>query len=223
MQSKHIGIAGIAKCSTPNMPHTVASELLCGNLARILFLPVPPSFIVQDNENLPHHVSLNFAVAGESLPPVDPIAVVSHDPILACGIVLFDIWIGNKDRHNGNMAFDAQTRTITLFDHSHAFLAGQDPTQWLNDNQDSIGIGNHCLVPHISNIKPFIAWNQKVSQIPEFFILEAVRECVKVGFPAELENVCASHLLERRKKLLDLIKRNSGLFRAANPSSFAEL
>jgi hypothetical protein len=37
----HVGVAGIAKCSTEELPYTVANELICSNLARILYYSYP--------------------------------------------------------------------------------------------------------------------------------------------------------------------------------------
>jgi hypothetical protein len=49
-----------------------------------MMLPIPPSFLIE-KEGKPHHVSLNFNLAGQSLPPVDAAAMVSAHPKLAVG------------------------------------------------------------------------------------------------------------------------------------------
>jgi hypothetical protein len=70
MQSMHVGVAGLAKCALPAQPYAVVNELICGHLAHALLLPIPPGFIIE-HEDKPYHVSLNFNLAGEDLPPVD--------------------------------------------------------------------------------------------------------------------------------------------------------
>lgn len=219
----HVGVAGVAKQSPQERPYAVASELLCGNLARILLLPVPPSFIIENDTGIPHHVSLNFALAGENLPPVNPAAVVAHDNALACGIVLFDIWMGNSDRHAGNLAFDTTTNVVTIFDHSHAFLSDQDAAAWLTRTENNIAIGGHCLAPHVRDVTDFVPWAQKISQVPEYYIRGLVSECVKVGLPAAMVDPCVAHLMTRRNQLLQLIKDNAALFHAADPTAIAAL
>jgi hypothetical protein len=93
-QSFHVGVAGVAKGNAAGLPFVVTNELLCGHLARVLLPPVPPGFII-DHNGTPHYVSLNFNLAGEDLPPADPGAIANARPDLACGIVLFDIWMVN--------------------------------------------------------------------------------------------------------------------------------
>ena len=36
-------------------------------------------------------------------------ACLHHLPVLSAGIILFDIWIANPDRHNGNLHVDRRT------------------------------------------------------------------------------------------------------------------
>jgi hypothetical protein len=85
--SLHIGIAGVAKAASPGLPFSVANELICGHLARAILLPVPPGFIIEDG-GIPHHVSLNFNLAGHNLPPADAAAVVANHSRLATGILV---------------------------------------------------------------------------------------------------------------------------------------
>src|SRR5262249_23482686 len=116
--SFHVGVAGIAKGASVDLPYVVANELLCNLLARSIFLPTPPGFIIEHN-NQPHYVSLNFNLAGHDLPPADAAALVANHPRLACGIVLFDMWVVNDDRHGRNIVFDTASNKVEVFDHSH--------------------------------------------------------------------------------------------------------
>ena len=90
MAANHVGVAGLAKGANQDQPFAVANELVCGNLAQAIRLPIPPGFIV-DWEGQPYYVSLNFNLAGEDLPPADIVNLVARKADLACGIVLFDI------------------------------------------------------------------------------------------------------------------------------------
>src|SRR5438128_655766 len=119
MASLHVGVAGVAKAANAGEPYAVASELICGYLARAVLLPIPPGFIIE-NAGVKHHVSLNFNLAGQALPPANAAAIVANHPSLAWGIVLFDVWVLNGDRHNGNIAYDQPSNRVQIFDHSHA-------------------------------------------------------------------------------------------------------
>jgi len=213
MQSVHIAVAGVAKKATAGMPHSVAAELICGNLARSLLLPTPPSFIVEDSVGTPHHVSLNFALSGQNLPPADPSALVAAHHGLACGIVVFDAWIVNPDRHNANLAFDQSTGKVMIFDHSHAFIgASSNVDDWLSTNAGQLGVGGHCLCPHLKDAVPMKAWLDRINAIPEFYVRDVIAESVSVGLPAGTATACSDFLLARRDQLLTLLKRNPGMF-----------
>ena len=120
-QSFHVGVAGIAKGSSPWPSFIVDNDLICRDYAQIFLLPIPPGFII-DHNGTPHYVSLNFNLSGEDLPPADPGMIASDHPELACGIVLFDVWIVNGDRHRGNIAHDRTTNRVQISDHSHCLF-----------------------------------------------------------------------------------------------------
>ncbi len=101
----HIGIAGIAKPNSAALPLVVANELVCGLLAKAILLPSPPGFIIEHNSQ-PYYVSLNFNLAGVALPPADVKKLVASQPELASGVLLFDAWVANGDRHRANIAYD---------------------------------------------------------------------------------------------------------------------
>ena len=202
-------MAGIAKGNSPGLPFIVANELLCGHLARVLLLPIPPGFIIDHNGTL-HYVSLTFNLAGEDLPPADPGAIASTHPELACGIVLFDVWIVNGDRHRGNIAHDRTTNRVQIYDHSHAFFAnGPDH---LTAVEDQLGIGGHCLVGELQSLAGMQRWQDRICSIPEFYIQEVVAAAAEVGLSINQVNFCASYLLRRRDKLLDLVKQHRANF-----------
>src|SRR5262245_35107395 len=104
MASVHVGVAGVAKPANPGVPYALAAELICGGLARAVMLPIPPTFFIENN-GTKYHVSLNFNLAGQQLPPANPAALMASHHALAWGIVLFDIWVLNDDRHANNLAF----------------------------------------------------------------------------------------------------------------------
>jgi hypothetical protein len=216
MGSRHVGVAGVAKKATEDQPFAVANELICGYLARVLLLPVPPGFVVE-REGEPYYVSLNFNLAGQSLPPANPRRLVEDHPRLACGIILFDCWILNHDRHPENLAYDTISRRVQLFDHSHAILPAGMGGEWLDHNRDRLGIGGHCLKSEITSLDGMRYWYDRINAVPEYYIEEVVRAAAEVGLPTELVGSCTDFLLERRRNLLTLVAAHRGEFQQLQP------
>lgn len=211
-QSVHVGIAAVAKCATNDSPLIVANELICNHLARAILLPCPPGFVIRKEEK-PYFVSLDFNLAGQSLPPVDAAKIIEKYEELAWGIILFDIWVVNPDRHKKNISFNTLSGKIQIYDHSHAFMgASKDPKQQIETNKDSLGIGRHCLAREVTCIDFAKKWADKIQAVPEFYIREVLASAKEVNLPDEVENFCVDNLLKRRKNLLTLIENNKGTF-----------
>ena len=207
MASVHVAVSGVAKTSTPDLPLAVVNELICADLARAVKLPIPPSFLVHDKEAKPYHVSLNFHLSGEDLPPADAAAIATDFPELACGVILFDMWVCNGDRHAYNIAYDKTLRQVTLFDHSHALLHGQHGQNFLENLRSQPAIGGHCLASQIKRVDGFGTWQDRINSVPEFYIREAVHQTVDLGLmTSELAQFATDYLLDRRKRLPELIQ-----------------
>lgn len=206
MQSIHVGVAGVAKAAMTGMPYAVSNELICGYLARAILLPVPPGFLINKG-GVPHHVSLNFNLAGQDLPPADASAIVAAHPRLAWGILLFDAWVVNFDRHCGNISFDQASNQVQVFDHSHAFCH-TNLQQHLNANVTSLGIGGHCLAPEVVDTAGFDEWHTRIMCVPEFYIREVVSAAVGAGLPPSEVQFCTDYLLARRQNLRSIFEAN---------------
>lgn len=211
MQSLYVGVNGIAKCATPDLPHVVSSELVCNQLARAILLPAPPGFVIE-HDGKPYYASLDFNLSGQDLPPAIPSSVVLNQPNLACGIVIYDTWIVNPDRHTGNIAYDQAKNKVQVYDHSHALFYGEDFASYLDNNRDEIGIGDHCLLPEITDLNGFIMWNERINSIPDYFIREVILSAVDVGLPEDKVQYCADYLIERRRRLMDLLRKDQSIF-----------
>ena len=222
MQSELVGLAGIAKGNPHGMVLTVANEYICGNLGRCACLPIPPAALVEKNGEV-FHVSLDFNLSGQRLPPADPAAVVAVDPVLACGIVLFDIWIVNGDRHNRNLSFDQGTQRVQLFDHSHALLQGQDTIAYLQQNRDRLGIGAHCLAPHLTSLAGMRPWFDRFNAIPDFYVAETIETAKGLGLSEALEQPVKDYILERRGRLIELVDANRASFPLVPPDLWDQL
>jgi hypothetical protein len=203
-----VGVAGIAK-NPQNVPNVVANELICASFGRVLLLPIPPGFIIDHNG--PCYVSLNFNLAGQDLPPADAVALLAQHPRLCTGIILFDVWMLNSDRHTQNLAFDKSTNKCQIFDHSHAFF--QNPgRQHLESQKGQIGIANHCLASEATALEGFEEWIARIQAIPKFYIVEIVAAAVDVGLPAADKDYCAEFILDRRTRIKELIVAHKAHF-----------
>jgi hypothetical protein len=212
----HVGVNGVAKKADAGLPFLVANELICARLARLLGLPIPPSFVVE-KDGEPYHVSLNFHLAGEALPPVDPVALVAEHPELACGVVLFDAWIVNMDRHRQNLAFDTYSKAVTLFDHSHSFYYGQQPQTYLANAASSLSIGGHCLAQELTSASNFSTWLRRLAEIPRFQLEDAVHDAIIDPFTTADANFALEFLLDRRDRLAGLLSAAGAIFPKVQP------
>lgn len=208
--TRHVGVHGIAKPDLPDHPCALANELICAELGRALRLPIPPGFIVQREQTNeppePHFVSLKFLYAGENLPPADVDAIVEKHGHLAAGIVLFDNWVCNADRHDENLAYDEEANRIILFDHSHALMSGMHGRVKLESMEDRLVMTGCCVPSKLKTIASFQEWHLRILDLPEYYVRETVGDGVGLGMDNSDAKFLTDFLLRRREKLLDLVK-----------------
>jgi hypothetical protein len=106
--SYFVDLSAVAKQNCGKAPYCVPNEYICGQLGRFLGLPVPPvGIMTTDSEGKDVWIaSLDFNFRGLTLPPVDPDACARELAWLSTGLIVFDILIGNLDRHPFNFAVD---------------------------------------------------------------------------------------------------------------------
>lgn len=140
-------VHGVIKENSLGAPHLVANEFICGRLALLIGLPVPPGVIVKlDGEKL-GYASMRFGARGETPPPIFPADLTRDLPELALKIVTFDCWVANTDRHESNLAYSRALIPPMIFDHDKALLAGRG-LERLDELKDTV-ILDGCLVEHI--------------------------------------------------------------------------
>jgi len=209
-QSVHVGVAAIAKRNIAGQPYIVPNELICAALASACRLPIPPGFLVK-HEDQSAFVSMNFNLSGENLPPADPDAIVAAHPSVAWGITLFDVWVCNLDRHNGNLSYNVATNTPQIFDHSHA-LFGQGGRAHLEAQMDALAIGGHCLAGRLTTLSMADEWLARICAVPEFYVRSVCAEVDTLGVAEGESAWVADFLLERRTKIKALVNANRGQF-----------
>lgn len=200
-EASHVGVAGVAKCNGTTAPCAVANELICADLARAIRLPCPPGFLV-NRDGTPYFVSLNFNLAGEDLPPVNPAEVVAAHPRLSTGVLVFDAWVMNFDRHKRNLAYDRDSKRLQVFDHSHALANGL-----VNKNADLPPLyGSHCLAGTIDTTDHFSEWFDRIRQVPDFYIIEAADMALQYGYEANDIDDIKTLLLQRRVDIAQIVR-----------------
>jgi hypothetical protein len=210
--SIHVGMATVAKKANGTEPNIVINELFCNLLARGLFLPCPPGALIE-NANEDYFCSLNFNLAGQSLPPSPIPVVVANCPVLCWGVLLFDVLVMNPDRHNKNLSYDRTNRRIQIFDHSRAFLPIKTTIESaIADNTGKLGFQAHCLKLEISTMDGFDFWVARIKALPDYFIEEAVSEICAIGYPNDKKSLTIDFIRSRRNSIDTIIQNNIAEF-----------
>ena len=201
-------LTGVAKTNVAAAPYAVANEFICGRLGFMIGLPIPPGVIVVSDDNQLAYVCLRFGLKGERPPPAIPNELAADNPSIAAGVIAFDVWIGNGDRHNGNIAYSRGLLPVVVFDHSHALLgyaAGQG-VKTLADNVDQPLLAG-CLLPHIESGAAIRRWTDRIGALHDDLIAEVCNCLVRPGGLTKDEaDAAASFLCKRKVGLYDRIK-----------------
>jgi hypothetical protein len=221
-------ISAVAKCNSPAVPYCVPNELICAAIGRFIGLPIPPCGLIHAPTAAvtTWFASLDFNLAGDSLPPVDPVRCFNELPRLSAGLLLFDVLIGNCDRHRGNFAvdFSVQPPRMSVFDHGHALFgyeAGKAADR-LRDLRCRLSITGgaytkghrHCLLDIIKTDDDFGDWISRIRSIPDFLVADLCQDAVGIG-ATEAESQLASDFLKyRRDNMRDIISNHQSEFRA---------
>jgi hypothetical protein len=215
--------------NTGNCHFTVANEFICARLGSFLGLPIPPFALLQQKGRTDVWFgSIDYNLTGQSLPPIDSADCVAEFPALSTGIVLFDVWIANTDRHTGNLNMDqipGKPARLNVFDHSHALFrfdgevrANQLINQFAITEKTEAGANRHCLLDDLNTADFFEDWHKKFDQMPDYLIEETCATTVEAGILSSTESTTAIKFLKTRKSnLRDLIKQNRKEFKSIDP------
>jgi len=186
---------------------------------------VPPGAIVEDGKT--HEkwfASLDFNLVGEDLPPVTAARCAKELPELSTGLLLFDSFICNPDRHARNLAvnFLATPPTMSVFDHGHALLGdaagGVERLAGfvgrLGMTGGSVSEGHpHVLLDHLGTSEYFEGWLGRIEGLPDYVVRGACDDVVGLGINTEEAGRIADFLLARRKQLRTIVSDNHQEFR----------
>jgi hypothetical protein len=218
LEAWNVGITTRAKRGGQDSPFAIANELIALRLGKAIGLPIPDGFVIwRDDE--PYFASMNFNLDEWNLPPADVVAVATDTVDMACGVLVFDCWIVNNDRHHLQLHYDKTKKALYLFDH-HLALYGIEGFSRLMKNVNSLGVRFHCLIQEITNLMYVNQWIERIAAIPKYYIREAVREGAYVGVPPVDISSYVDFLCERRAKLRELIIAHRQQFSKAQSDLF---
>jgi hypothetical protein len=135
------------------------NEIVASNLARALGLSAPAGAIVRNDDGHLYFVSLRFG-GGVAPPPVIPPTLYASFPSTCAGIVAFDTWIGNIDRHIGNLAIDGPA--VALFDHGLCLGGKEMPDTVIASADHAI---THCLYSELTTAKDLRVWIDRITTL----------------------------------------------------------
>jgi hypothetical protein len=206
-----VGVLAQAKRSETN-PYEIANEIIGLRLGQALNLPIPPGVVVTEGGQQ-FFCSMFFGGSGHQLPPADAEQVAIAHSHLAVGIVLFDCWICNPDRHDGNISLNETTQEITLFDHGHSLLGDHGDVYQQYANR--LCIDNHCVAAELRAFSGFDDWLDRICDIPRWYVKEIVHDATVIGVSDEQADLLSIFLLARREQLRSLFhagQNNKTLF-----------
>jgi len=203
--------------------YCVANECICAELGRFIGLPIPPYAVteVAEGELAGKHLfsSLDFNWDDRDLSPVMPENCLASLSKLCAGVLMFDIFITNADRHDKNLAVDRMDnpKDLRVFDHDVA-LFGTVPgkaIERMNKLQKSLGItgkpptgGNeHVFLRTITSNEHFKEWINRIHAIPASFIERICHETKKYGVKTTEAERAAKFLKDRTWELAGVINR----------------
>lgn len=207
-------------------PFLLANEYICSRLGEYIGLPVPPCvFTFSDIDECPVLFSeLNFnpdAQGSDNLPRIDGDYLVQYLPREASGVLMFDVWIANSDRHPNNLAVDLtnEPKTLRVFDHCNALfgsLTGMSNCgiprldligyHRLGITGSTITEGTpHCLIHAINTSEYFSEWINRIFKVPDYLIEKLCRDVRNIGAIDKQQTDAAIDFLTYRKNNLETL------------------
>lgn len=215
----------IGRANSDDSPYLIPNEWICGNLAQFLRLPIPPFALMRENAHRKGmFASLRFGRGDQPPPDIRPDACVQRHPDLCAGILMFDIWIANEDRHGRNIFVDnpARPRDIRIYDHDRALFGcfagyGQKRLKNLRDrlgcSGGSVTGGNvHCFLRRVADRNHLDAWYPRIANTPDWFIEDVCNAVVNLGITREEADSAIDFLKYRRTSLEKIVYENRAEF-----------
>ncbi|WP_433078713.1 hypothetical protein ACQP1P_38125 [Dactylosporangium sp. CA-052675] len=193
-----VRVEGFARQNTKDRPFGVANDFVASRLGAAIGLPVPPGSLIRIGGNAAAYLSLGFGDKGDRLPPAILPKFAKESPWEACGVIAFDQWVANNDRHDENLAYSPEVGTA-VFDHDLALLgASSDPIKFLTSGMD-VEIKGHKLCSLVETVDSMEHWARRISSVHPREIRTAVRAILMAGLVNKATADLLCQFLEYRK------------------------
>ena len=219
-----VKIESVGKGRSQESEYLIANEWIAANICQFLRLPVPPFAIVR-KKSRSTTMFISQSYEGDSTPSdVNPANLYRGFPKETTGVVVFDIFIANCDRHGGNLKVDnpLKPRQFHLIDHERAlfYIYKGEGIKRLQGREDRLGISDgsqsadeyHCLIEELDSIEHLQFWIDRVASIPDWFIEDICEDVKKVACKSSECEYLKKFLKERKTKLQTLIQNNKSRF-----------
>jgi hypothetical protein len=216
--ARYCTFGGVGKLNSPASPYAVANEFIAGRLGMIIGLPVPPGTTATTDDGELAYVGFRFGKQGEKPPPIIPEHFVADNPHLAAGVVAFDSWIGNEDRHPKNLSYVREPRIPpVVFDHERALLGAEagKAVERLTDRVGESFVGG-CLATEIRDGASFDDWAARIASISAGVIRDVCATALSVGAVTADENEAAIAFLQQRQtRIVEFVSSSPALANVA--------
>ena len=205
-------------------PYLIRNEIIAAKLGTFIGLPIPPCAVMHSVDGTFWFSSIYFNFDEEELPKVLPDVIWKELPYWLSGVTLFDIFIANGDRHDENLVVDdvLKPKALRVFDHDQSLFGGatgqprgierlEHCKTLLGLDNDTGGMRND-FIGEITESKHFNKWLNRIGDIPEWFIKDAVDSTRPYGTTKEEAQACKEFLIDRRKQLGRIVMDNKHYF-----------
>ena len=204
-----VNLTGYVRQNSTDRPYGVANDYVASTLGTAIGLEVPPGRLIRLPGDEVGYLSMGFSDKGDRLPPALLGKLAAERPWDAAGILAFDQWIYNTDRHDENLAY-ASDVGLAIFDHDRSVIntpPASDPYALLNYARDQALTG-HKLAPHIVSDEYFASWSARIASIDIREIRRAVAACQSAKLiSSEMQAKVVDFLHHRQSRIDTFILR----------------
>lgn len=204
-------VQAYARQNSTERPFGVVNDFVASSLGLAAGLPIPPGFLIPLSGNQQGYVSIAFTDRGDRLPPVIPRRLAEERPWDATGIIAFDQWILNTDRHDENLAYDRNIG-LAVFDHDLSLINtpadGRPETVLIGARDDEVK--GHLLARHLTTPGHFAEWVARIAAITKNEIDRVVKTCQDAGLLGASDRaLLVDFLRHRQERVLHYVARTA--------------
>lgn len=192
-----VSFSSYVRRSTHERPWAVVNDYIATTMALAAGVPVPPNALVEFRQTT-GHLALAYGEGGMTPPPVDLSQAVPDDPWAATGIMVFDQWLLNEDRHEDNVV-KLPGRPLVAIDHDGALLGHDrvaDPVSALAGMRER-WVVNGAIAQHLTTWEYVTPWTHRIKSVTQ----EEIRRAAYLCFDSNLVNAA------EREAIIDFLAR----------------